>query len=111
MIRDAQAAIIARDEAIERGWQNSADKFKDEAIKAIVVISETEDEFTTDDVWSYFEDNKIVLTHDGRALGGAMKRAEALGLIAPTDRFVSSDRPACHRRPVRVWESTRKGIR
>lgn len=104
-MRDKQQATIARDEAIERGWQNASEKFRGYALQAIVVLSETEDEFTTDDVWEYFGDNEITVAHDGRALGGAMRRAEGLGLIRPTDRFVSSDRVACHRRPVRVWES------
>jgi hypothetical protein len=105
-IREAERL---RDEAIKRGWQNAAEKFRDLSLQAIIVLSETEDEFTTDDVWEYFGENNVGLTHDGRALGGAMKRAEGLGLIAPTDRFVSSERAACHRRPVRVWVSLVKG--
>jgi len=105
-IREAERL---RDEAIERGWQNAADKFRDHSLQAIIVLAETKYEFTTDDVWEYFGDNEINSTHDGRALGGAMKRAESLGLIIPTDRFVSSERASCHRRPVRVWESLVKG--
>ena len=108
-MRNKHLAKTLSHEAIERGWNNSALKFRDNAFQAIVVLAETEDEFTTDDIWEYFSDNKLELNHDGRALGGAMKRAESMGLIAPTDRFVSSERPACHARPVRIWTSQLTG--
>lgn len=108
-MKNKQLAKTLRDEAMNRGWSNSAVKFRDNAFKAIIVLAETEDEFTTDDVWEYFTDNKLELNHDGRALGSAMRRAEGMGLIAPTDRFVSSERPACHARPVRIWISQLTG--
>jgi len=108
-MKNKQLATMLRDEAIERGWSNSAVKFRDAAFRAILVLAEREDEFTTDDVWEYFTDNKLEANHDGRALGGAMKRAKGLGLIAPSDRFVLSERPACHARPVRIWISQLTG--
>lgn len=108
-MNDIKQATVARDEAIERGWQNAAEQFRDYVLQAIVVLSETRDSFTTDDVWAYLGNTKDELTHDSRALGGAMKHSEKLGLIRPTDRFVNSTRVACHRRPIRVWESQVKG--
>ena len=102
---DIQQATVARDEAIERGWRNAAEQFREYVLQAIVVLSETRDSFTTDDVWAYLGGEPGDLTHDTRALGGAMIKAKGLGLIRPTDRFVNSNRVACHRRPVRVWES------
>ena len=104
-MKDRQQATIARDEAIERGWKNAAVNFRGHALEAIVALAESRDEFTTDDVWEYFDENEITTTHDGRALGGAMRYAAKLHLITPTDRFVSLDRVECHRRPVRVWRS------
>lgn len=106
---DLLSVAEVRDQAIEQGWQNAADKFREYALQAIMVLSETRDSFTTDDVWEYFGDAKNDLTHDTRALGGAMKRASSLNLIRPTDRFISSNRVACHGRPIRVWESQVKG--
>jgi hypothetical protein len=58
-------------------------------------------EFTTDDVWSEMGDETII---EGRAMGAAMRRARADGVCVPTQTYRPSDRPACHGRPVRVWQ-------
>lgn len=58
-------------------------------------------ELTTDDVWRRLGDT---VAGEPRAMGAAMRRAQAEGLIRPTARHVCSLRVACHRRPLRVWE-------
>lgn len=44
-------------------------------------------------------------THEPRAMGAAMRRAERAGWCKPTDDWWLSKRPVCHRNPKRVWRS------
>jgi len=60
---------------------------------------------TTDDVWWWLELIGKHKTHDNRAMGAVMRKAQAEGWIEPTDRVIKSTRPVCHSRPIRVWKS------
>ena len=62
------------------------------------------DEFTTDDVWDIL-DGYAMSTHERRAMGPVMKKAQKLGLVVPTGQFILSHRPVCNKRPVMVWKS------
>lgn len=65
--------------------------------------------FTTDDVWNLLHEIAYPLPHEPRAMGAAMKRAQAAGVCTATDRTRVSHRPDCHARPVRVWQSHLRG--
>jgi len=73
----------------------------DKAIRAVALNHET---FTTDLVWFCLDDWGYS-TEEPRALGAAMRVAQKDDIIYPTDSWELSIRPACHRRPLRVWRS------
>lgn len=89
-----------RDAAIDRVGGNANAGFVAEArvaIKRAMLLGT----FTTDDVWAGI--NPAHVTHERRALGAVMRQLQRSGDIVPTDQYVPSLRPECHRRPVRVW--------
>ena len=98
-------ATRLRDQAIRRGYDGASDRWRQRMDEAIYYLATTLDEFTTDDVWDYFETAEINVPVETRSLGGAMRRAQRAGWVKPTDRVINSERPRCHRRPVRVWIS------
>ncbi len=57
---------------------------------------------TSDHVWANMPDG--VETHEPRAMGPEMKRAQRLGWIEPYD-FVLCKRPSRHRAPIQRWRS------
>lgn len=103
--KDRVEARRRRDEAIARGDAAADAKFKKCLDDAIFYLATAVDEFTTDDVWDHLDDAEIMIPAETRSVGGAMKRAQSKGWIRPTQRVVNSDRPICHCRPVRVWQS------
>jgi hypothetical protein len=94
-----------RDDAIDRVDENAQKDWKDAARVAVAALASLKDTFTTDDVWKLLE-TQGYQTHEPRALGAVMRRAARNGLIESTDRTRLSERPECHRRPVRIWRST-----
>lgn len=92
-------ALLRVDEHADPDW-------KDVARDAIAFLATTRHEFTTDDVWAEL-DRHSATTHEPRALGALMRKAARQRLIAPTDRYVTSTRAACHSRPVKVWRTLR----
>lgn len=103
---DAAAADTARDQALARVEANADQDWKDRARAVIQELARTRVYFTTDDVWQELA-KQDVETHEPRAIGALMRQAAADHLIAPTNRYEPSARPACHGRPVRVWRSRR----
>lgn len=104
-VLNIEEARRKRDEAIARG-ASAADKLWMRGVEAaIYYLATTLDEFTTDDIWDHMESMEVTTPVETRSLGGAMRRAQAEGWIKPTDRFLNSERPSCHSRPVRVWQS------
>lgn len=98
---DAEQGARARDIGIAR-VEASTDEWQQEALRVIREIATQRPVLTTDDVWRELgRDDDI----EGRAMGAAMRMAAALGYIRRTDRTQKSERVACHRRDVRVWES------
>jgi len=103
--KDRDEARRRRDEAIARGDAAADAKFKRHLDDAILYLATVLDEFTTDDVWDHLDDAEITIPAETRSLGGAMKRAQSKGWIRPTQKVLNSERPICHCRPVRVWQS------
>lgn len=60
--------------------------------------------FTTDDVWAALAQTPLGPPREPRAMGAVMRAAKSQGICAPTDNWFLSRRPACHRRPLRVWK-------
>lgn len=102
---DVPAAIEARDEALERVEQNASKVWTALALATVLDIANNKAEFTTDDVWEALNQLGAEDPHESRAIGAVMRNAAKDGLIRPTDRYLPSQRVACHRRPVRVWHS------
>lgn len=98
--RDPAAAAEARDQALDKVATHNDLGLFTEAIEA---LAKSVPAFTGDDVWAWLGDNGEQI-REPRALGAAMRSALSRGLIAPTDRFVASTRPARHAGPVRVWQ-------
>lgn len=97
---DPTAGAAARDEAMARVEAHAPREWKDEALDAVQHVADDLGEFTTSQVW-------VVLRRppEGRALGPIMKKAEKLGIIEATDRFVPD--PRRHMTPTRVWRKKR----
>lgn len=89
-----------KEDALERVEENNRD-WVDTAEFVILWLAKERDELTSDDVWDHLHD----VPTEPRAMGAAFSRAAGRGAIEATDRTVRSRRPACHRRPVRVWKS------
>lgn len=102
--RDREEARRRRDEAIARGYDGASNRFRTHLDEAIRYVANNQVEFTSDDIWEWFDENEIPVPSETRALGGALKRAQNSGLVRPTDRVANSDRPICHCRAKRVWE-------
>ena len=94
----------ARDEAIKRVDAHASETWKRVAWSIVRYLAETQLEFTTDDVWQALKARRVT-THEPRAIGAVMRSFAKSGVIRNTKRMVESNREACHRRPVTVWES------
>ena len=103
----ASAAKAAGDKAVDRAGSNADDEWKDVAYTAITQICRKLEYFTTDPIWYTLGASKVEAPHEPRAIGAMLRSAASDGWCEPTDRYVSSERVACHGRPVRVWRSLR----
>jgi len=94
---------LFRDEGIRQVEGNANQEWISEMLFAVFSIAEKNESFTTDNVWD--EMQGFTTTHDNRAMGAVMRKAQAEGWIEPTDRVIKSTRAVCHSRPIRVWRS------
>jgi len=99
---DEQAAREAHKDGMGRVEDHAAPEWKDHALEAVRATARSGREFTVDDVWPNLAGGA---THDLRAMGPVMKRAQRLRLIEPTGRFELARRISCHKCPRRVWRS------
>lgn len=97
---DAAAA-----EGIARAYEHAGDEWAEIAATAIRHVAEREYTFTTDDVQAVLDLAGIPAPDEGRAWGGAMRRAAREGVIAPTDTTRKSTQVRCHGRKKAVWLS------
>jgi hypothetical protein len=101
-----QSAVELRDAAIDRVEENANEQWHTEAMEGVRWLAQQSTLFTTDDVWEHLA--TVVpeaKTHDNRAMGAVMRKAQKLGWISATDRYWQSKRPMAHARPIRVWKS------
>lgn len=80
------------------------DDFFNAARRALRDVASRRRQFTTDDIWALIP-ARVAAGIEPRAMGTFMRRAAAEALCAVTPRMVTSKRPQCHGRPVRVWIS------
>lgn len=90
--------------ALEKVEQAANQEWLQRATERVRYLCQTRYEWCSDDVWSYLDTLDIV-TGDNRALGAVIRKAAMDGWCAGTDRVVKSKRPACHSRPVALWQS------
>lgn len=105
--RDVEHAEAARDLGIARVGA-ATEEWQEQAVEAIRALARRQAELTTDDVWERLGRDADI---EGRAMGAAMRTAAKLGYIRRTDRTHKSERVACHRRDLRVWESLLGGCK
>lgn len=98
----AEAATVARDEAVERVGKHAGDLPMARALVAVEQAARRwPDGFTTDDVQALAGD---VGFHEPRAWGAAMRKAQKAGVCEPTNMQRQSRSARCHARPKRVWK-------
>ncbi len=103
---DEPLAIALAEEAIKRVGLNANQLWALQALQVVEMLSLTRSDFTTDDVWEWMNQlHPTMTTHEPRAMGAVMRKASAKRLCVPTERYVKSLRPECHRRPVPIWQS------
>ena len=94
-----------RDEAVE-AVTKSNQWWVDRILPIIKSICKHYSSFTTDTVWVHAKKRGLPKpSKDPRAMGGAMTAARKNKWCRATDCTKKSTRPACHCRPVRIWES------
>jgi len=74
-----------------------------EALAAVFRVASSQENFTVDHVW--LDGEGLSSPREPRAMGAVMRIASKAGWISPTPDHWMSKRPACHRRPLRVWQS------
>jgi len=100
----AGEAALAKAEAMERVDANADEQWKLTVDSVIRSCAYKFKEFTTDEVHAGLLATGIK-THEMRALGPAMARAAAHGVIDTVQQWKPSERKECHMRPVRIWLS------
>lgn len=98
-------SVHATTEAVEAVEEHAAPEWLDIAYRAVKIVAGRHETFTTDDVWAIL--GGTAGTHEARAMGAVMNRIRREKIATPTSSIEISNRPECHRRPVRVWRSAR----
>lgn len=99
--REHDAAVAARDRAIEKADRGASPLWVEEALTAVKALARVEPVLTSEDVADQLE----LSTPEPRALGAIMLTAQANGWIAPTERWTPARHAKAHKRPMREWRS------
>lgn len=96
-----QLSIASMDAGRDSAWIGHAHK----AIRDICAARRgtPANALTTDAVWALLEKRGIEPPEEPRAMAAALARAEASGLIAPTNDHIKSERKVNHGRSIRKW--------
>jgi tRNA(Arg) A34 adenosine deaminase TadA len=100
----AQVGEQAKQEALQMVATGN-EAWLDKAISQIELVAKEKLEFTTDDVWAAITKAGLGLPGEMRAMGMAIVRAKNDGVMRDTGRYIKSNRPVCHRRPIPVYRS------
>lgn len=107
-ILNAKLARENRDNALDQVESNANAEWTQLTLQIIKLLAESKDEFSSDNVWELLADYPNIKTHSPSAMGAMFRRALGLNYIESTDRFIQSERPSSHARPIRVWKSKLK---
>lgn len=102
---NVEAAEAALTEAVERVERNAEAEWMDAALKAVKLVAEHRETFTSDAIWAVLARWGVEQPHEERALGAVLRKAKTLGWCVTTNQTSRSVRPICHRRDLRVWRS------
>jgi hypothetical protein len=94
-------------QVLERVNRNANEEWKEKAWEVMQHVCKTMASFTSDSLWHELQ-KENVHTHEPRAIAAIIMRAAREGLCEPTDNYIKSSRPVCHKRPLRLWLSTRQ---
>lgn len=97
------------EEALARVEQNATDEWLDLAWQTLKKVATENQTFTTDQIWAILDRYPNVRTHEPRAMGSIMRKAVKHGWVQKTDRYVSTNRPIAHGKPIAVWQSLAYG--
>lgn len=92
-----------RDEAIGRVLLAHKEWIEGVATAELWLVAKKHEFFTTDEVWAAL--GGYPGPSERRAMGALIRQFLLRGFIERTEVTVCSDRPECHRRPVRLWKS------
>lgn len=104
--RMTAAAQIRTLEGMQRADQNANDKWKHFWDGCVLAAARRKPEITSDDVLAEIESlPQPPTTHNLAAIGPAMKRAAAKGILSYTERVQRSQRPEKHGNRQNIWTS------
>lgn len=104
---DPEEGERRKQDGMARAEDHAVVDWNAEVDRAVLRVCYRQALFTTDDVWAELVATTEAATHEPRAMGPAMRRAEIAGWCKPTSDFWLSRRPERHRAPMRVWASLR----
>jgi|GEM_PF-1681974 len=93
---NTDAAIARVDAAANQAW-------KEACLEAIKEACRRYELFTTEDVADILDESDT-LTHEPRAMGAMIRKAQAAGYCIPTSEFVPSHRTSSNAYTKRVWQ-------
>ena len=97
-----------RDDAIRRVTKNAKlwpEEAFDAALAVIGRVRRDDGSFTTDAIWAELHRRGIPEPHDGRAMGGVVRRLVNRKHMEATGQYTPTDRPGCHKRPIAVYRA------
>lgn len=89
-------------EAIQRVDKAANELWKDTCLEAIKEACRRWETFTSEDVADILDETNTH-THEPRAMGAMMRKAQSLGYCTPTAEFVPSHRTTSNSYTKRVW--------
>lgn len=98
---DAEAG---KADGMQRAERHASPDWQQAASLVLLAAARARPFISANDLWDGIEALGIH-THENRASGPAMTRARENGWIAPTDRWIKSNRPSRHSGDVRLWRS------
>ena len=105
-VLDPVRAVVVTDRAVAVADVHAPPGYVDTLVATIHTLAQSHERLTSDDVWVALG-SSVMQEGNASALGCAFRMAAHRGWIRLAhDERAESQRPATHRRPLRVWYST-----